>query len=57
MARREYSTEEVVMASDVLGYMLENEVSLETAYQDKMVPEEMRLSEEDINEIREKYLA
>lgn len=56
MTRREYTVEEVVLAHDILGYMLENDVSLEQAYEDKGVSNEMRLLEDELEEIRTAYL-
>lgn len=53
---REYSTEEIVLTMDILTYMSENEVSLEEAYEEKGVSEEMQLLEVDIEEIKKRYL-
>lgn len=50
-----YSLEEKIIAIEVSSYMRENGVTLEQAYKDMIVPEDMKMTEEEINEITSKY--
>lgn len=55
MEKKWYSLEEKIVAVELSLYMKENHVTLEQAYKDKLVPKDMQLTEEQINEITSKY--
>lgn len=53
---REYTEEQIVLAMDILTYMSEHKVTSKKAYEEIGVSKEMQLSEDELEEIREKYL-
>lgn len=60
---KEWQLDQIVMAGDTVSYMASiekmtgNSISLEQAYNDKGVPMELRLSEEEIEKIISQYLS
>lgn len=48
-----YDLDKMIMAMEVAAYVLETDKSLEQAYEDKMVPKELRLTKEEIKDILE----
>ena len=49
--KKRYSLEQKVIVTDVAAYMFENDVTLEKAYEDKMVPKEMQITKDEFKEI------
>ena len=50
-----YSLEKKIIAIEVSSYMRENDVTLEQAYEDMIIPEDMKMTEDEIEEITSKY--
>ena len=48
-----YDLDKMIMAMEVAAYMIETDKSLEQAYEDKIVPKELRLTKEEIKNILE----
>lgn len=48
---RTFSLEQKILAIEIASYVIEREISLEKAYEDKMVPKEEQMTKDEIQEI------